>query len=486
MPKFTLDSINYVITDSRQKILNIDFTNENNEKKSNVSFFTDNESGTYTNRSQIDFGIVDGISNNEHGFVFLSNPNLVIRSLYDVKDVALKSAVAERITNRNEINKERNEKNDNIDMYIPHLKEDPIGFVQNKRYSYGISKNTVIGPVLQSTNLYEQKHWNILSDDNFADSYGNPTWRFFLNPYDKYDSNDTDPSTVKNVLPAYFYTPLSELSNVVFNTLSTEYASMLNIPDLSASTLSDIMSMSVANTSSYYSFMAFFGQLSSGAMSNLFKPVHNFENLNHNYIFEVPLREGNTENNQYNLGIVNTDMIMAKNIFDDIYDSRTSSVGEFNHIRSYKNISTVGRKVFLTYFDDLEYSPKEKAISKNLTYEDCEVNGPEDVTEEPNQNNEHIKRDYVKIECIDAINRFVSTSLHKANLYSVKVHGLENNLLSDPKYDSPNNEYRENIKQDIRNSIKRIVSNFAPAHTQYFDVVEFSRETPKTADKEWC
>lgn len=480
MPKFTLDEINYIVTDSRQKILNVDFTDEINQKKRNVSFFTDNEDGSYTNVLSIDFGIVNKNNYNEHGFVFLNEPNAVIRALYDAKDVALKSAVAERITNRNEVNNNGGETNDNIEMYIPHFRENPLGFVQNKKYSYGMSEKTVIGPVIRSTTLYEQKHKQSLSSTLKADSFGNPTWKYFLNPYDKYNSDVSDPSTVKNVLPTYLYTPLEALSNVIFNKLSIENNHLLSSALTSADTLTIIKNEAAAHANSYYSFIEYYGELSSSILSNLFKPVHNFENIDHNYIIEVPLKDDKTTtvNNQYALGIVNADMIMGKNIFDDIYDTNISSVSDFTRIRSYKGISTVGRKVFLTYFDDLSYSANNSEIDRNLTFEDVDSSGPQDVSETSSFSNEYLKRDYMKIECLDAINRFVSTSMHKANLYSVKVYGLDNNLLADKKFDSPNNEYRNNIKNDIKNSIRRIVTNFVPAHTQYFDVVDFQNSKP--------
>ena len=47
MPIFNLDEINYIVTGTRQKILNFDFVGEGGEQKTNVSFFTDNEIGTY-------------------------------------------------------------------------------------------------------------------------------------------------------------------------------------------------------------------------------------------------------------------------------------------------------------------------------------------------------------------------------------------------------------------------------------------------------
>ena len=470
MPNFKLDSINYIVTGHRQKILNVDFIGENKDLKRSVSFFTDSESDTYdlsSLKTAFSYDKQTHKNKNEHGFVFLNDPSIVIRALYDVKDVALKSAVAERITNK----KDESEPDQNIDMYFPHLREDPLGFVQMKHYSYGMTDRTVVGPVIKQTDFAERNAR--ISSNSYEESFSTPVWEFYLNPYDKYGSDSHDPGTVENLLPTYLYTPKANLSSIVLDVLSQEYATMLSSPSVSADTLSSINAMAIESTSSYYSFLSFFKDLSSNYLSNLFKPVYNFENIDHNYIVEVPLLNPQSIDNQYHFGIVNADMIMAKNVYDDIYDTNVSSVGDFKRVRSYQGIATGGDKLFLTYFDDREYVPEKDTLDFNKTYKDYDLSGTEDVLEKevtPSKN-----RDYMKVECIDAINRFVSTTMHKANLYSTKVYGLDK-LLEDKKYDSPGDSYRSSIKKDIQNSIRRIVTNFVPAHTQYYDVVDWPSE----------
>lgn len=477
MPKFKLDSINYIVTGHRQKILNIDFIGENNILKKDVSFFTDNESGTYAlSTLDVSFSYDYGSKKNmnEHGFVFISDPSIVIRALYDAKDVALKSAVAERITNK----KDESKPDENIDMYFPHLRENPLGFVQMRHYSYGMTDKTVVGPVIKQTDLVEKNAK--LSGNSSMESFGTPTWEFYLNPYDKYGSDLHDPGIVENLLPTYLYTPRERLFTVLSTHLANEYASLLNTPSISAETLSSISAMAEDGTSSYYSFISYFKDLSASYLSNLFKPVYNFTNIDHNYIVEVPLLNPESIDNQYHFGIVNADMIMAKNVYDDIYDTNVSSVGDFRRVRSYQTINTGGDKLFLTYFDDREYVPQEKDKRFEKTYKDYDLSGTEDVPEYDDTPSKH--RDYMKIECIDAINRFVSTTLHKANLYSTKVYGLDE-LLKDKKYDSPGDEYRQSIKKDIQNSIRRIVTNFVPAHTQYYDVVSWEDQKQSALTK---
>lgn len=475
MPNFNLEEINYIVTGSRQKILNFDFTGEGGRKEKNVSFFTDNESGTYEPAplcTSFGYSASSNSNNNEFGFVFLNDTTKVIRSLYDAKDVALKSAVAEQIGLKKNKNDEEggNERDGQIEIYFPHLKENPLGFAQLQDYGYGMTNKTVIGPVVKRTDLYERK--NGVINKEILSGFGNSEWNFFLNPYDKFDSQDYDPGQIPNLIPTYLYTPLSSLQSILFNTLCAEYESMLAMPDVSADTLSSIEDMTIAYTSSYYSFLEFFKERGIDSLSNLFKPVYNFENIEHNYIIEIPLiytsRLVNI-NNQYHLALINADTIMAKNILDDIYDTNTSAVGDYRRVREYQGLNVAGNKLFLTYFDDKEYLPDEK-FSKGLDYRNYDLCGTVDVSM-MKQDTLGKKRDYQKIECIDAINRFVSTTVHKANLFAVRVYGLEKVLNDKKKYSE---SMKESIKQDIRNGIRRIVDNFVPAHTQYFDVYNSS------------
>jgi len=477
MANIKLKELNYIVTGSRQKILNVDLEDESGVSQNNKSFFTDNEAGTYAPAPLcVSFGFSgnqeDGKNRNEYGFVFTNDPSKLIRTLYDVKDVALKSAVAEQIgLKRSDSNDDGgNEYDGQVEIYFPHLREDPIGFVQLDQYAYGMTQKTVVGPVIKRTNLYEKRNSVSANNPDSEVTLDNSEWNFFLNPYDKYGSTEADPGVIPNLIPTYLYTPLSSLQTILFNTLTGEYEAMLNIPELSADTLSTINTMTSAYTSSYYSFLTFYKERGADLLSNLFKPVYNFENIDHNYIIELPLvytsRLVNIDN-QYNMALVNADTILGKNTLDDLYDTNTTAPGVYPRIREYQNINAVGNKLFLTYFDDESYRPASD-ISSDLNYEHYDSEGTYDVAL-TKQRNQAQKRDYQKVECINAINRFVSTTVHKANLFGVRVYGLEKVLGDKRKYSA---ETQDRIKRDIRNGIRRIVSNFVPAHAQYFDVYD--------------
>lgn len=479
MPIHTIDSINYITTGDRQKILNFDIVRPNGEIEKNVSFFTDNEAETYQNSISNDF-TYDAVKNrNEFGFVFDKMSSTVIRDLYDFKDIALQSAIAERIT-AYRTKEETNDDNANIEIYFPHFIENPIGFIQIAGYSYGITNKTVVNPLIRQTDLIDTRTQAAKTDK--SDSM-QTTWHFFLNPYDKLGSTTYDPGMVENIIPTYLYTPLENLKPIVSSYLTdVVYANMLSDDELSTDVLTKIESGVYSATSSYYAFVQFYKSHGADVLSNLFKPVYNYKNIPHNYIMEIPLDNKNIpspdHDNSYSTGIINADIIMAKNLYDDIYDTNTVNNGIFNRIRDYKSTGSVGQKMFLTYFDDQRYSPIDEFFKAVENYES--ISGSVKDINEKNVPVLGLKRDYQKVECVDAINRFISTTSHKANLYSTRVYGLDKVLPRD-KY---SDEYKDNIKHDIRTSICRIVSKFAPAHTQYFDVVEFSRENIPT--EEYC
>lgn len=473
MPKINIENINYIVTGDAQKILNMDISG-----KKNVSFFTE------TYNSYYEFEVLHNIEEhqrdtnpNSHGFYKNSGNEKTIKALFDAKDVALKSAVAERITSkkRSDISSDYDvmyrKRNDidgyGINMYFPHLKKDPIGFVQRGTYSYGITDTTNAGPVMKSTDLLDQKH-NVSA--NLEEQYtSRPQWNFYLNPFDGIASN-TDTSTLENFIVTYQYTPLKNLISIAEGIISANSEKFLSSEE------DTVENAAKRYASSYFEFKKLLATESdpNAGLSNLFKPVYNFQNIDHNYLAEVPIDNLATpeKRNQYYLGNVYADMIMAKNAYDDIYDVNTKKISEFNRIREYTGIQQTGTQIFVTYFDDAKYAAS--GVDETMNYISAElstIGGPLNVVESKNGYVNDKNRDYMKVEHIAAINRFVSMTNHKANVYSVKIANLDKVLDTAENIDKENYVAKQNIKTSIRNSIRRIVDNFAPAHTQYFDVM---------------
>lgn len=478
MPKITIENINYVVTGDAQKILNVDLST-----KKNVSFFTE----TFNLRSEFDAVEISGksdINPNAHGFLKTSENEKTIKALFDAKDVALKSAVAERITSkkRSKISSDYDEiKGNNIDgyginMYFPHLKKDPLGFVQRGPYSYGITDTTNAGPVMKSTNLAEQK--NDISANANEEYSTRPQWSFYLNPFDE-NASRLDPSLLENYIVTYQYTPLKELLPIAEGIISANQSKFLSGEN---DTISDAAKR---YSSSYYEFKKLLATETdpNAGLSNLFKPVYNFQNIDHNYLAEIPIDNLDTpeKRNQYFLGNVYADMIMAKNVYDDIYDVNTKKISEFNRVREYTGIQQTGAQVFVTFFDDAKYYGGNVPSMNYISAELSNVGGPLNVIESKNGYFNDKRRDYMKVEQIAAINRFISLTNHKANVYSAKIANLDNILNSIPNIEKEGENSKNKIKMSIRNSIRGIVDKFAPAHTQYFDVMNIN--DPGSQDK---
>lgn len=478
MPKIKIENINYIVTGQKEKIINLDISSDSMGRVNNVSFFTETDTVSlpiYPDRN-MHIGVVmeNGISAinqnvDSHGFVFSDSNGKIAYALFDAKDVAMRSKVAQRLEDK-EISSYSG--SDFTNAYLPHLKKNPLGFAQLENFSYGVTDRIVVAPVIKMTSLSEK----LLANNNISDdiidqdkSYSaKPVWNAYLNPYDRYDSKEYDPGTLPNLLPIYTYTPLANLSTVVREMLSNEY---IDESYLSSRTLEIV--------SSYNSFRNFItedGKITS-MISVLFKPVYNFQNIDHNYILEVPVDVHQVNDNNYGNGTVYADMIMGKNVYNDIYDMDISSLGNFSRVREYTNINQTGGRLFTNYFDDVVAT--DNAMNNfNNTYKDQTQNIDLNESSHPDNNT----RDYMKVECIDAINRFVALTNHKANLFSVKVYGLDD-VLSSNEIFLKDNSVAANIKTNIQNSIARIVTNFVPAHTQYFGTVfpgRFNKENNST------
>ena len=471
MPKIKIENINYIVTGNAQKILNLDLSN-----KKNVSNFTETFNLYSEFESLHSEGNASDINPNAHGFMKKSGNEDVIKALFDAKDVALKSAVAERITSKkkSEISSDYDEVKGNdidgygINMYFPHLKKDPLGFVQRGTYSYGITDTTNAGPVMKSTDLAEQRK-NISAD---SEEYTiRPQWNFYLNPFDE-NASTIDPSNLENFIMTYQYTPLKNLLPIAESIISANQEKFLS------GALDTISEAAKRYSSSYFEFKKLLAtdvDINAG-LSNFFKPVYNFQNIDHNYLAEIPIDNLTTpeKRNQYYLGNVYADMIMGKNVYDDIYDVNTKKISEFNRVREYTGIQQTGNQVFVTFFDDAKYIATD--VNENMNYISTElsnVGGPLNVVESKNGYVNDKNRDYMKVEQIAAINRFISMTNHKANVYSTKIANLDK-ILDSSIIKKDDNTTKQNVKTSIKNSIRRIVEKFAPAHTQYFDVMNIN------------
>ena len=204
--------------------------------------------------------------------------------------------------------------------------------------------------------------------------------------------------------------------------------------------------------SSYYSYITNEPSLSAERFDKIFYPKTNHENASRNFLYEFFT---GSEYNDYNTGNFNGNVFAAKNMYDAEYSMEMLSSGGIADGRKYVGIGSVGGHLFLKYHDCRQFKDKSKGsatdISGTTTY------NVETVDED-------YSNTYQKVEILDSINRFVTKSNHKANLYSIKLYnlGLEQHERLEQNLDK--------IKADIKKNVRMIAEKLAPAHTQLFDV----------------
>lgn len=342
--------------------------------------------------------------NNTHGLKPLSS-SYIIRDMYDFKDVAIKSAIATRfIYSKSEI------KTKNIDIYLPYQYEDPYVFCQVEGYAYGLTKKTFSAPILEKTNLLK----NSFKDDLGSIKLSRPAYSYCLNSGNYKNNNG--------------------ISYYIYNTLS------------------DLNADNKLSASSLYEFISNFNETSVDMISSLYMPKYNMLDISSNYIVEIPVNSQKA-NNKYKDGIVNGDIIAGKTLYSSTYSENAIDKCKFLNTRLYSDINSCGGAVFLKYYDDVSVSLNNDF--KNTT---TGLNDVHSKVSMPNVLN------HQKVEVINSVNRFLSSSKHKANAYSIKIHNLQLDRIQEYA------DIKDKIKHDIDNSIRTLLDNLTPAHTQLIDV----------------
>ena len=171
MAKINIKHINYVIPGEKETLVNADIEFKNqfngNIETKTVTYVLDIEDDMDNHSIEPFKEINKNNFNNRHAMLLNQEGETTVlsstndenargynlgRAAYDIKDVALKSAVASQLVDSSQ-KEQKDVDSGSIDIYAPHAVEDPIGFCQVKNYSYGLAAPTRVAPVLQQTSL---------------------------------------------------------------------------------------------------------------------------------------------------------------------------------------------------------------------------------------------------------------------------------------------------------------------------------------------
>lgn len=508
MAIFSIDKINYVVTGSSEQLINVRIKNSGSEEECNrnFTFVTDcgpdrevqyledmpimsaiyrthrlwklgrattyamgDEKG-YNNKDWVDAFNKELSEDQADGERLTTKAQIVdtksdvftqVYALFDAKDVIYKSGYRKMIArlNRDSENANIDDAEGYVDVYSPRLSDDFMGFVQHHKCdSLGMTETYTYEPYIQYTTLRDDRQ------DRLSNDSGKMIWNYVLKMRDA---------------ETFSYTPLSDLRKSSINTGEEDY---------------DPYSAKFSATS-YYDWLTSFKELSVNRLSTLFEPRYNLSGIPRNYIsrFSMTL----DMYNDFNSGIVAGDFMYAKNPYNAEYSMHMpqgptdSSVepwrANLSGVRKYIGIGAMGGKPFLKYYDDNTYIPVKKdrpdssdprerpdfpystidadritAEKKDegidLTIQNVEMKKDEgDSRRYPEQ-----ERKYQNVEFFESMNRGLNNAVHKSNLYSVKISNL--------KWNGNTGKELEKIKQDIRNTVRKICDHLQPAHTQLFKV----------------
>lgn len=456
MAKFKIDAVNYCAAGKQGKFINVDYSilspeGEVEKQVKNATFVTD-----YRKDNELFFDggedteLAD--TSNEFGFNIVGTKNIV-HPLFDFKDLRIQSNTGSRMKKNYGIDSETKTGKTTLEIYSPHLVKDPLEYTQLDDYVYCLTDKTNVGPVFKKSDIYLQKR--MLSAEQSTTV--NPVYSYYLNPYDsdrlKYliDGINAPHETIENHIPIYSYPPLWDL-----RLSGEEYYS-----DLCATPVS-----------SYYQYLGSFGDDTAHYLSTLFKVRYEYNGADRNYILELPVKRAKYD---YSEGTMKGDLLLAKNVYDESYSMRLKEKEEpttrrdpskIDKFREYLGIGSCGGYVFLKYFDDVDCRVENYQYPR-LSDGTISRTGTIDATISKETQTVPEARTYQKVEQIRSVNRYIATTKHKANLFSININNLESALDLAPETRS-DTALRESIKTDIDNSIRNLVKSFAPAHTQYY------------------
>ena len=413
MAVFDIHSINYVIGGKTEKIINVDFVDDTKDKTEhlNKSFITDES-------IENDFDISASYKTHRlyHYVGDEGDKTVIYHDLFDFKDVAVKSDFY---------------KADKTAVFGPKLSSDPLGFVQGiNGNAYGASDDEKEYPIIAYTNLPDTRNDRLLGNTNSI------VWQYKLD-------------TPGDLLHTY-----AELDDKRLELLSTTISTEFGISNIYES------------PKSYYGYLSSIARLSidiSKGIETILDPAYNNTGLDRNFLYQIFVSNKKASYdkwNEFNAGNIFGNVFISKNFYDSKYSTALSAASSGTaddrvfQARKYIKLGATGGWPFLTYYDNRDWKSNQFERDKETT--DLQ-------TRQGERSLNNNGRKYQHVETIRSINRFINRGNHKSNLYSIR---LNLNLSKDPKMQ----DLMNTVRLDIKNSIRRISSKLAPAHTQLFKV----------------
>ena len=215
-----------------------------------------------------------------------------------------------------------------------------------------------------------------------------------------------------------------------------------------------------ANVSSYTEIIDSNPELSNYLLSTVFRPKISIQGVYHNYVVEIP--EGESYND-YMAGYIQADVVVAKNHLNNVYTLSADSNRQLSGCREYCNINVCGGQLYMTYIDNMNY---QKVNGTTTKYNTVDANGTKMMLSAFNVKKVLTPYTYQHIEVIDAWNRYdgQGAAKHKSSMFSLKL--IDTGLNSSTINEAVKTKLRQNIMNNIRNVIDKIV----PANTQLFNI----------------
>lgn len=200
--------------------------------------------------------------------------------------------------------------------------------------------------------------------------------------------------------------------------------------------------------------------LSNAIISTIFSTKRDLLGITHNYIVELPESKTFID---YTKGYVLGDTIVAKNHLNYAYSMSTDSLFNLSGCREYCNIDSCGNQLYMTYRDNIDYESNYSGTVSYYSNDGDNYNKDIDVLTMTKKRRPY---NYQHVEVIESWNRFDGgiNAGHKSSMFSIKLidTGLNESTISE--------DVKAKLRQNVKNSIRSIIENIIPAHTQLFEI----------------